>query len=87
MGGLGRWFSGFGAVVPEAAEDVAAVGEVMPIRGEDFEGDCFVVAGGLKQLEVLDHIDIASAQREVQVGVAAFVVMEMNMAQAVPVTG
>ena len=66
-------------VVPGSAEDVAAVGEVMFVGGEDFESDGIIVASGLEKFQVLQNIDVPGAERKVQVSVSPFVIVQVNV--------
>ena len=60
--------SGFGFLalkgvflVPDAAEDFFAVGEVGAVGAKDFKGDGAVVADGLQRANAMDGIDGAGA--------------------------
>ena len=68
--------------VPGAFEDVAAVAEELAVFGEDFEGDGAVVAPGLEGFERVDEIEVSGAEGEVEVGVAAFVVVDVDVFDA-----
>ena len=54
------WFAA-GALVPGAAQEIAAVLKVMTVRGENFEGDSAIVACGLEPADVMGEVDCACA--------------------------
>ena len=72
-------------LVPNSAQDVFAVGEVSTVRAEDLKSDGAVVTDGLQRTDAMDGIDGASAQRQVKIGAAAFVIMQMDVLEAFPV--
>lgn len=52
----GDWLAA-GALVPGAAQEIAAVLEVMAVRRKDFESNGAVVARGLETADVMGKVD------------------------------
>ena len=61
--------------MPAVAKLVAGVFEVVAVGSEDFEGDGAVVAAFVKGVDGAVEIEGAAAESHVEVGVAAFVVV------------
>lgn len=68
--------------LPAVAKLVAGVFEVVAVGSEDFEGDGAVVAAFVKGVDGAVEIEGAAAESHVEVGVAAFVVVQVDVAQA-----
>src|SRR5712664_4112259 len=66
-------------LVPNSAQDVFAVSEVSAVGAENFKGDGAVVTDGLQRADAMDGIDGSRPQRQMQIGAAAFVIMQMNV--------
>src|SRR5262245_11078791 len=73
-------------LVPDSAEDFFAVGEVSAVRAEDFESDGAVVADGLERADAMDGIDRTSAQWQMKVDAAAFVIVQMDVLETFSVS-
>ena len=57
----------------------------MPIRREDFERDRAIVAARVQSLDAAANVDVSSAKGQVQICVAAFVVVQVHMTKALAV--
>src|SRR5690242_2677431 len=57
------------------------------IRGKDLQGNRAVVSVALKQANRAPHIDRSGSEREMQIGCAAFVVVQVNVPQAGAIAG
>jgi hypothetical protein len=74
-------------IVPGLAEYIPAIGQVTPVGGEYFKRDCAIIARLLNRLNGFAVVHRTCAERHVEVGVSAFVVVNVNMAQALSVRG
>src|SRR5437763_13400779 len=77
-----RYFRGSGVdFVPKFTQDIAAVGKEMAIGGENFQRDCPIVAALLQRAKVSNEVQIAAAERKMQIDRPTLVVVQMDVAQ------
>ena len=68
-------------LVTHAPQLIAAVSKVMPIGSEHFERDRAVVAAALDRSNHARQINVARAERQVQIGGSALVIVEVDVPQ------
>ena len=51
----------FGFLLPELAQNVTAIGQVAPVRGEDFQGNGAVIPNRLERPHMLASVEGAGA--------------------------
>ena len=73
---LSKWLSG---CAPSLLQDASAIEEMVEIGGEHFQRDSSVVTARFERGHRICHIDISSAQRQVQIQIASSIVVKVHM--------
>src|SRR2546423_12962730 len=76
-----------GAVFPELPKDFQAITQVPAIRGEDLKGNCVIVTDSLERTDVMIGFERSGAQREVQISIPTFVIVQVDMSQTFSISG
>jgi hypothetical protein len=74
-------------LMPNPAQQVAAVLQVVAIRGKNFECDRAIVTCRLKRTHIVRNINIAGSERQMKICTAAFVIVKMHVLKPVAIRG
>src|SRR4051812_20514901 len=69
-------------LVPKLPKNIAAIGKKMAIGSENFERNCSVISALLERSDMFGDIKITTAQRQVQIGAPAFIVVQVNVSES-----
>src|SRR4029077_17674210 len=68
--------------IPQLSQDLATVLEMPAVGREDLQGDGAIIPVRLKGTHIVARIQGTCTQRQVQIGAAAFVIVQMDVLQS-----